>query len=66
MVKRNVKFSVYEDKRGEHRYRVTHGNGKIIADSAEGYKRRSSAFRAIDALITAISDGKVVVEGRGE
>lgn len=66
MVKRYLKFSVYKDKRGEFRWRATHGNGKIIADSAEGYKRESSAYRAANAFIDAISDGNVLLAGRTE
>ena len=61
MVKRYIKFTVYKDKHGEFRWRATHGNGKIIADSAEGYSKRGSAFRAANALVTAIQDGLGVV-----
>jgi hypothetical protein len=34
MVKRFIKLTVYEDAAAEFRWRASHGNGKIIADSA--------------------------------
>ena len=30
-------FIVYKDKKGQHRWRLLAANGKIIADSGEGY-----------------------------
>ena len=38
-----MRFRVYEDKKGEWRWRLRARNGKIIATSAEGYKRKRDA-----------------------
>ena len=35
---------VYEDKAGEWRWRVKARNGKVLADSAEGYRSKGRAF----------------------
>jgi uncharacterized protein YegP (UPF0339 family) len=45
-----LKFAVYVDTSGEYRWNLLAKNGKIIADSAEGYKKESDA-RAMIALI---------------
>ena len=41
------RFQLYRDKAGEWRWRFMSGNGRIIADSAEGYKRKDACWRAI-------------------
>lgn len=46
----SLEVEVYEDKAGEHRWRMTAQNGRIIADSGEGYENRSNARRAVDRL----------------
>jgi uncharacterized protein YegP (UPF0339 family) len=43
-------FEVYEDNAGEHRFRLRHDNGNIIADGGEGYASRSNVRRAIDRV----------------
>lgn len=46
-------FEVYEDRAGEYRWRLVAGNGRIIADSGEGYASKSGADKAIDRLQVA-------------
>lgn len=46
-----MKFTVFKDAKGEWRWNLKAPNGKIIADSAEGYKRRRSALRGILLVI---------------
>ena len=41
-----MNIELYEDRAGEWRWRAVARNGKVIADSAEGYKSRSSVKRA--------------------
>lgn len=41
---------LYRDSRGEWRWRLQAANGRITADSAEGYRRRSGAYKAVLAL----------------
>lgn len=43
-----MKFEVYEDRRGEFRWRLKHSNGNILATSSEGYKAKASAMRCIE------------------
>ncbi len=43
MAGENDKFEVYQDKRGEWRWRRTGSNGKIVGAASEGYKSRADA-----------------------
>jgi uncharacterized protein len=43
-----MQFEVYKDKKGEHRWRLRHGNGNILATSSEGYKAKASAMKCIE------------------
>ena len=40
------RLTIYRDRKGEFRWRLAHKNGSIMADSGEGYTRRSDARRA--------------------
>jgi uncharacterized protein YegP (UPF0339 family) len=46
-------FKVYTDAEGDTRWRVVAGNGRIQADSGEGYRRRANAEAG--AIATAIA-----------
>jgi uncharacterized protein YegP (UPF0339 family) len=43
-------FETYEDRAGEHRWRLVHDNGNIIADSGEGYTRPGEARAAVERV----------------
>ena len=43
-------FELYEDNAEEWRWRLRNRNGKIVADSGEGYGKRSKARAAIDSV----------------
>jgi uncharacterized protein YegP (UPF0339 family) len=43
MAGENDKFEVYQDKRGEWRWRRTASNGQIVGAASEGYKSRKDA-----------------------
>jgi uncharacterized protein len=45
-----AKFEIYKDKSGEFRWKLTHANGKIIADSGQGYKAKEDAVKGISSL----------------
>jgi len=45
-------FGVYKDKAGEWRWRLIAPNGKIIADSGEGYSSKGNAKRAVSKIIS--------------
>lgn len=49
-----MKFHIYQDRRGEWRWRLKARNGRIVADSGEGYKRRGGAQRAARAVHHAL------------
>ena len=43
-------FEISEDSAGEHRFRLRHDNGEIIADSGEGYSSKHNAKRAVEGV----------------
>jgi len=47
------KTIVYQDKAGEWRWKRVAANGRIIADSGEGYSRLSDAERAASRAFLA-------------
>ena len=54
---RRVELSVimfYKDKQGEWRWRLKARNGKVLADSGEGYKRYAGAEKGARAMIKII------------
>ncbi|MEK6637465.1 MAG: DUF1508 domain-containing protein [Pseudomonadota bacterium] len=50
-----MKFEVYKDKKGEHRWRLRHGNGNILATSSEGYAAKASALKCIENVQNSAS-----------
>lgn len=42
-----MKFIIYRDKKKEFRWRLLARNGKIIADSGEGYRTRTACKKSI-------------------
>lgn len=45
-----MKFEIYPDKAGEFRWRLMASNGKIVADSGEGYNDVNDAKHAIESI----------------
>jgi len=58
-------FEVYRDGRAEWRWRLLARNGRIIADSAEGYSSKMSALNAVDTARSVARDARINVEGGG-
>lgn len=52
-----MKIVIYEDLRGEHRWRLVAGNGRIVADGSEGYLDETNARDAVERLLRAFADG---------
>ncbi len=50
-----MKFELYKDKKKEWRWRLKASNGKIIADSGEGYKNKEDAENGI-SLVVSLDD----------
>lgn len=44
------RFVIYQDRRGEYRWRLIASNGVQVADSGEGYASRSNAHRAAESV----------------
>ncbi|AGN01335.1 hypothetical protein L593_06940 [Salinarchaeum sp. Harcht-Bsk1] len=43
-------FQLYEDRASEHRWRLVHDNGNVIADSGEGYASRQKARQGMSSV----------------
>lgn len=43
---KSYRLRIYQDRKGQWRWRLQTRNGRTIADSAESYTRRSCAKRA--------------------
>lgn len=52
---RKLRFSIYLDSRLEWRWRLVSANGKVIADSAEGYKRLSHCRKMVAIIKSSAS-----------
>jgi uncharacterized protein YegP (UPF0339 family) len=44
---RTPKFEIYQDKAKEFRWRLKASNGRIIAESGEGYKRKATLMKIL-------------------
>lgn len=53
-------FSIFQS----WRWRLKSPNGKILADSGEGYSTKAGCRRAISRIATAFQDGPAGVEVR--
>ena len=60
-----AKFELYKDDAGEFRWRFISSNGRIIADSGQGYKNKSDCQNGID-LIKGEAPAARVEENLGE
>lgn len=59
IVKRLYRFELYRDRKREWRWRLRAVNGRVLADSGEGYRSRFSARRAISALRFGVQHAEV-------
>ena len=59
----NAAFELYEDAAGEHRWRLRHDNGNVIADPGEGYASKSNARDAIGRIREYAADADVLDVG---
>lgn len=58
-----MKFILYRDRKKEWRWRLKARNGRVIATSGEGYKRRGSA-RDAAVLVGAYASEAAITEKR--
>ena len=59
---RTAKLEIYRDTKREWRWRLRAANGRIVADSGEGYRRRASVHRAIECVRVLLTGNLPVVE----
>lgn len=55
-----MRIEVYKDKKREHRWRMVATNGRIIAESGEGYKNHGDCWNTLNTVRTAISKCEIV------
>ena len=53
-------LELYRDRRGEHRWRLVHDNGHVIADSGEGYRSKAKARKGLESVKRNAPDAPVV------
>jgi len=59
---RTAKLQIYRDARREWRWRLRASNGRIVADSGEGYRRLAAAYEAVHRLKSILAGDVPVVE----
>ena len=57
---RDYKFQLYIDKNKEFRFRILAPNGRIVADSGEGYETKAKCLKNIKKLKEKIVDAKIL------
>lgn len=59
-----LEFHPYEDVRGEFRWRLVASNGRIMADSSEGYTRAEDRDDALQHIIDSIQTSEFYIGPR--
>lgn len=54
-----LKFELYQDKSGDHRWRLKAANGAVLATPGQGYKAKADAKNGIEAVKRAGVDDKM-------
>lgn len=54
-----MKFEVFKDRAGEHRWRLFANNGKMIASSGEGYKNKSDLLEMLNSIQKWVKDAPI-------
>jgi uncharacterized protein len=53
-----AKFEIYNDAKGEFRFRLKAGNGEVVA-TGESYKTKSGVISGVDAVKRAAAEGEI-------
>jgi uncharacterized protein YegP (UPF0339 family) len=53
-----AKFEIFQDGKGEYRFRLKAGNGEIVA-TGESYKTKSSVINGVDAVKRAAAEAEI-------
>lgn len=54
-----MKIEIYKDDNGEWRWRLKARNGRIVADSGEGYRRKIDVQKILDHINLCMVEGEV-------
>jgi uncharacterized protein len=54
-----MKFILYRDKHREWRWRLKAKNGRVLADSGEGYKRKGGARKAAEIVRAGVAGTEI-------
>jgi uncharacterized protein len=54
-----AKFELFQDKRGEYRWRLRHQNGQVIADSGESYTTKAAAINGIESVKKNVAQANI-------
>jgi len=61
-MKYKYKLQIYNDTKNEFRWSLIAKNGRIIANSGEGYRRYKTMFKTINNLFgDKLSSGEIIV-----
>lgn len=60
-----MRFVIYSDKRGEWRWRLVARNGRIVADSGEGYASLRGCRGAVSLVAENAGVARIEVVRRG-
>ncbi len=61
-----MKFHLYRDEKKEWRWRLVARNGRIIADSGEGSKRKAAAIACTERVREASTVATIVIDELNE
>ena len=61
-----TKFQIYQDRKGEYRWRLRARNGEIIADSNEGYSSKGNCKHGIDLVKQQAASAEVEDQTEGQ
>ena len=50
-----LSFHIYRDAKGEYRWRLRAANGKVIADSGEGYVDKADCWSMADYIRKSVA-----------
>jgi uncharacterized protein YegP (UPF0339 family) len=57
-----TKFEIYRDKKNEWRWRYIASNGRIMADSGEGYKNLRTLELSINKMVYRMQTARKVIK----
>jgi amphi-Trp domain-containing protein len=66
VVASKARFELYADVADDHRWRLVHRNGNIIADSGEGYASKGNAEQGLESVRTNAPGAHVVDTSRDD